>query len=218
MSQPSPDQSATDQPATDRSSVKRSSTGRPLRVVAVSGSLHAPSKTTALVKEILASLGRELDIDAHLIEINEIGPGFAGTLRRDQLPASVENELHRIETADLLVVASPVYRASFTGLFKHLFDFVGQYALVDKPVLLAATGGSDRHALIIEHQFRPLFGFFQALTLPIGIYANDSDFANYEVTSLDLQERIDLAVGRALPLIQINVAETDSIARSLIGQ
>jgi FMN reductase len=208
----------TDEPSTDRPSASRASAGRPLRVVAVSGSLHAPSKTTALVKEILASLGRELAIDAHVIEINEIGPGFAGTLRRDQLPESVENELHRIETADLLVVASPVYRASFTGLFKHLFDFVGQYALVDKPILLAATGGSDRHALIIEHQFRPLFGFFQALTLPIGIYANDSDFANYEVTSLDLQERIDLAVARALPLIQINVAETDSIARSLLGQ
>ncbi|MDQ1580780.1 MAG: reductase [Microbacteriaceae bacterium] len=223
MSQPLTEQSATDQPvtdepSTDRPSASRASAGRPLRVVAVSGSLHAPSKTTALVKEILASLGRELAIDAHVIEINEIGPGFAGTLRRDQLPESVENELHRIETADLLVVASPVYRASFTGLFKHLFDFVGQYALVDKPILLAATGGSDRHALIIEHQFRPLFGFFQALTLPIGIYANDSDFANYEVTSLDLQERIDLAVARALPLIQINVAETDSIARSLLGQ
>ncbi|MDQ1588379.1 MAG: reductase [Microbacteriaceae bacterium] len=212
------DQPVTDEPSTDRPSASRASAGRPLRVVAVSGSLHAPSKTTALVKEILASLGRELAIDAHVIEINEIGPGFAGTLRRDQLPESVENELHRIETADLLVVASPVYRASFTGLFKHLFDFVGQYALVDKPILLAATGGSDRHALIIEHQFRPLFGFFQALTLPIGIYANDSDFANYEVTSLDLQERIDLAVARALPLIQINVAETDSIARSLLGQ
>ncbi|HEV7566565.1 MAG TPA: FMN reductase [Microbacteriaceae bacterium] len=223
MSQPLTEQSVTDQPvtdepSTDRPSASRASAGRPLRVVAVSGSLHAPSKTTALVKEILASLGRELAIDAHVIEINEIGPGFAGTLRRDQLPESVENELHRIETADLLVVASPVYRASFTGLFKHLFDFVGQYALVDKPILLAATGGSDRHALIIEHQFRPLFGFFQALTLPIGIYANDSDFANYEVTSLDLQERIDLAVARALPLIQINVAETDSIARSLLGQ
>ena len=73
-------------------------------------------------------------------------------------------------------MASPVYRASFTGLFKHLFDFVGQYALFDKPGLLAATGGTDRHALIIEHQFRPLFAFFQALTLPIGVYAKDSDF------------------------------------------
>jgi FMN reductase len=195
-----------------------SSNTRPLKVVAVSGSLHAPSKTTALVGEILASFGRELEIDAHLIEINDIGPEFAGALRRDQLPAPVEEELQRIEGADLLIVASPVYRASFTGLFKHLFDFVGQYALVDKPVLLAATGGSDRHALIIEHQFRPLFGFFQALTLPIGVYANDSDFTNYAVTSLDLQERIDLAVSRAVPLIRVNLAETASIERYLLGR
>lgn len=191
------------------------SPSRPLKVVAVSGSLHTPSKTTALVKEILASYGRELPIDAHLIAVNEIGPDFAGALRRDELPPSVEEELRNIENADLLVVASPVYRASFTGLFKHLFDFVGQYALVDTPVLLAATGGSDRHALIIEHQFRPLFGFFQALTLPIGIYANDSDFTNGSVTSLDLQERIDLAVARSLPLIRNNVAEAESIAEYL---
>jgi FMN reductase len=189
--------------------------GRQLRVVAVSGSLHAPSKTTALVKEILASYGREISVDAHLIAVSEIGPDFAGALRRDQLPASVEEELQRIESADLLIVASPVYRASFTGLFKHLFDFVGQYALVDKPVLLAATGGSDRHALIIEHQFRPLFGFFQALTLPIGVYANDSDFTDGAVSSLDLHERIDLAVSRSLPLIRSNVAEADSIAKYL---
>ena len=78
-----------------------------------------------------------------------------------------------------------------------------------------ATGASDRHALIIEHQFRPLFGFFQALTLPIGIYANDSDFINGAVTSLELHERIDLAVARAIPLIRSNVAEAESIARYL---
>ncbi|MEO8907734.1 MAG: FMN reductase [Microbacteriaceae bacterium] len=195
-----------------------SRSARPLKVVAVSGSLHAPSKTTALVREILAAFGRELSIDAHIIQVNDIGPEFAGALRRDQLPASVEEELQRIEDADLLIVASPVYRASFTGLFKHLFDFVGQYALVDTPVLLAATGGSDRHALIIEHQFRPLFGFFQALTLPIGVYANDSDFTNHAVTSLDLHERIDLAVARAIPLVRLNVAEAESIERSLLGQ
>jgi FMN reductase len=191
------------------------STTQPLNVVAVSGSLHAPSKTTALVREVLASLGSRVPIEAHIIEVTEIGPEFAGALTRDQLPDSVEQELRRIEAADLLIVASPVYRASFTGLFKHLFDFVGQYALVDTPVLLVATGGSDRHALIIEHQFRPLFGFFQALTLPIGIYANNSDFTDYAVTSLDLHERIDLAIGRALPLIGRSVVETTSISHHI---
>ncbi len=146
----------------------------PIKVVAVSGSLNDPSKTTVLLQEILDRLALVHPIEARLIKLTEIGPHFAGALSRAELPAVVEDELQAIETADLLVVASPVYRASFTGLFKHLFDFVDQYALVDTPVLLAASGGSERHALIIEHQFRPLFAFFQALTLPLGIYAHDS--------------------------------------------
>ena len=138
-----------------------STESRPLRVVAVSGSLTAPSRTTALVEAISEAFGRVLPIEPHLIALNELGPHLAGALTRKQLPPEAEAELQRIESADLLVVATPVYRASFTGLFKYLFDFVDQYALVDVPVILAATGGSERHALIIEHQLRPLFGFFQ---------------------------------------------------------
>jgi len=83
-----------------------------------------------------------------------------------------------------------------------VFDFVGQYALIDKPVVLAATGGSDRHSLILEHQFRPLFSFFQALTLPIGIYASDTDFVDYRVDSADLRARIDQAVSRSVPVVR----------------
>ncbi len=173
----------------------------PFRVVAVSGSLHEPSKTTALVRAITAAIGERAPIESQLIELTQIGPGLAGALRRDQLSTEVEEQLRAIETADLLIVGSPVYRASFTGLFKHLFDFVGQYDLVGKPVLLAATGGGERHALIIEHQLRPLFGFFQALTLPLGVYASDTDFDGYEITSEILQSRISLAAERALPLV-----------------
>jgi FMN reductase len=184
-----PDPTSTPTPASTPASA-------PLKVVAVSGSLHAPSKTTALVNEILATLAGHIDIESSVIELSVIGPDFTGALVRDDLPESIETVLQSIESADLLVVASPVYRASVTGLFKHLFDFVGQYALIGKPVLLAATGGSDRHALIIEHQLRPLFGFFQALTLPLGVYASDADFTDYRVSNPALQERIELALTR----------------------
>jgi FMN reductase len=95
-----------------------------------------------------------------------------------------------------------VFRGSFTGLFKHLFDLVGQDALVDKPVLLAATGGSERHSLVIEHQLRPLFAFFQALTLPLGVYASERDFDHYEIASTALRQRIALAVERAAPWLE----------------
>jgi FMN reductase len=181
---------------------------RTLRVAAVSGSLHSPSKTTTLVTELLNALARQRTIQVDLIELSETGPLFAGVLRRDQLSESAEQQLLAIEGADLLVVATPVYRASYTGLFKHFFDFVDQYALVDKPVLLAATGGSDRHALIIEHQLRPLFGFFQALTLPIGVYAKDSEFADYTICDDDLLERIERAISRGLPLLAQNSTPT----------
>jgi FMN reductase len=191
---------------------------RTLKVVAVSGSLTQPSKTTALVEAIAATFGEALPIESHLIELHDLGPKLAGALWRSQLPAEAEDELQRIETADLLIVASPVYRASFTGLFKYVFDFVDQYALVDTPVLLAASGGSERHALIIEHQFRPLFGFFQALTLPIGIYAMDSDFTDYKVSNPSLKERIDKAVAKSLPIITSNLEEKDEIARALEGE
>jgi FMN reductase len=191
---------------------------RTLNVVAVSGSLNHPSKTTVLVEEIVASLGRALPVESHLITLTELGPSFAGALTRSELPAEAEAELQRIEAADVLVVASPVYRASFTGLFKHLFDFVDQYALVDTPVLLAASGGSERHALIIEHQFRPLFAFFQALTLPVGIYAHDSDFTDYKLSNEQLRARIDKAVAKAVPIIWSNLEEKDEIARALEGE
>ncbi len=187
----------------------------PIKVVAVSGSLNDPSKTTVLLQEILDRLALVHPIEARLIKLTEIGPHFAGALSRAELPAVVEDELQAIETADLLVVASPVYRASFTGLFKHLFDFVDQYALVDTPVLLAASGGSERHALIIEHQFRPLFAFFQALTLPLGIYAHDSDFTDYKVSSQLLADRIEKSIARALPLVRGNVEEKRAIRAAL---
>ena len=173
----------------------------PLRIVGVSGSLREPSKTTALVRELIDEVAAREQVESRLIEVATLGPLFAGALQRDDLEPEVEDALRAIETADLLIVASPVYRASFTGLFKHLFDFVGQYALVGTPVLLAATGGGERHALILEHQLRPLFGFFQALTLPVGVFASDTDFDGFELTSEVVKRRIDQAVSRSLPLV-----------------
>lgn len=173
---------------------------RTLKVVAVSGGLNTPSKTESLIDAILAELHHALDIEVHYIKLSEIGTGLGGVISRNDLPANVQHALATIETADALIVGTPVYRASFTGLFKHLFDFVDQFALVDIPVLLAASGGSDRHALVLEHQLRPLFSFFQAQTLPIGVYATDQDFTNYQVSSSLLRERIKLAAARALPI------------------
>ncbi|HEY2643187.1 MAG TPA: FMN reductase [Galbitalea sp.] len=189
-----------------------------IRIVGVTGSLRAPSKTIALVEAIAHDLANRFDADVEFVRLHELGPHLAGALTRADLPPVVEDALVAIETADVLVVASPVYRASFTGLFKHLFDFVDQYSLVDTPILLAATGGSERHALIIEHQFRPLFAFFQALTLPVGVYAHDSDFTEYRITSPRLTDRIAKAGAKAQPFIAARLAERELIERTLAAE
>lgn len=175
----------------------------PLRVVAVSGGMQRPSKAVALAEHLLELIADQVPCERHLVELGALAPHFAGALWRTQVPDTVEQALCLVEQADVLVVATPVYRGSFTGLFKHFFDFIDQDALIDTPVLLAATGGSERHALVIDHQLRPLFSFFQARTLPLGVYATDRDFLDYRVHNDALAERARLAVQRALPLIEL---------------
>lgn len=185
---------------------------RPLNVVAVSGGTWRPSRTLVLTQAILAELGNHLPVHTTLIELGDIARPLGGALARHELPTAVETQLQAIEQADLLIVAAPVYRGSYPGLLKHLFDLVDLNALIDTPVLLAATGGSERHALVLDHQLRPLFSFFQALTLPIGIYATEADFADYQITSEPLKARIRLAAERAAPLFTAHPASLLKIA------
>lgn len=175
----------------------------PLEIVAVSGGAYRPSRTLVLAEAILGELAERLQVPVRtrLIELSDIARPLGGALSRKELPEEVEEQLRAIETADLLVVASPVYRGSYPGLLKHLFDLVGMEALVDTPVLLAATGGSPLHALVIDHQLRPLFAFFPSLTLPIGVYGTEADFRDYRIVSEPLKARIRLAAERAVPLL-----------------
>lgn len=189
---------------------------RPLRIVAVSGGLQRPSKSAALAEHLLDLIADEVPCQQRLIEIGELAPQLAGAVWRTQLPAAVEQALSAVEQADVLVVATPVFRGSYTGLFKHFFDFIDQDALIDKPVLLAATGGSQRHALVIDHQLRPLFSFFQARTLPLGIYATDKNFVDYHLQDEALLARAHLAVQRALPLIAMSHQNGITQAESLL--
>jgi FMN reductase len=175
--------------------------GRVLTVVGVSGSPTAPSKTSVLVSEVVNSFATGIGGRAIVIELAPLLTELAAGAHRHELGENARRALDEVEAADVLVAGSPAYRATYTGLFKLFFDHIGQYALVDKPVVLTATGGSDRHALLVEHQMRPLFGFFQALTLPLGIFATSEDLAGYALQSDDVRDRIAASVRRTLPLI-----------------
>ncbi|MGW6461265.1 FMN reductase [Streptomyces sp. NPDC055078] len=172
----------------------------PLRVVAVVGGVRSPSKTTALVELMLQTLAARTETESTLIELHTLGPGLTGAMERDQLGGEAEAAVRAVEEADLVIAASPVFRGSYTGLFKHFFDLVDQYALAAKPVMLAATGGSDRHALVIEHAMRPLFAFLQAWTAPAGVYLSAGDFDGTVILNPEVYERVEMAVADVVPV------------------
>jgi FMN reductase len=168
------------------------------RIIGISGNMRRPSKTRSLVETIGTSVAQSIDVDLVVYDLIDAGPGL-GTYSRAQLPASAQRILRDIETADALIVGSPVYKGSYPGLFKHLIE---PDALRDVPVVLTATGGGMRHALMVEHQLRPLFGFFEALTTPTVVYASDPEFVDGRLADAAVIERAALAARQLVALLE----------------
>lgn len=168
-----------------------------INIVGFSGNITRPSKTFGFVDHIATKIGRTNGLSARSWDIEDLGPSLATARRASDLADPAKAVLHAITEADLLVVGSPTYKGSYTGLFKHFFDLLDPAALRGKPVLLSATGGGDRHALIVEHQLRPLFGFFEAYSLPTALYVTERDFADGKPASEAFARRIDQALDEA---------------------
>ncbi|MGH9916057.1 MAG: FMN reductase, partial [Pyrinomonadaceae bacterium] len=150
-----------------------------MKVLGLSGNVKQPSRTASVVRSIVDAVEQHFSVAGRVIELVDAAPILFRALRADQLDEAGKAIIDAVETADILVVGSPVYRASYTGALKHLFDLVDFRALTGKRVILAATGGTPLHGLMTEHQLRPLFGFFNALTIPTAIYATESDFTGH---------------------------------------
>ncbi len=146
------------------------------RVVAVSGSPRSGSTTTVLLEQILAEFAERAAIEPRLIELHPLAVDLARAVTGGDPSVELTDALQHVAAADVLVVGTPMYRGSYTGLFKQFFDLVGQHDLTGTPVLLTAGGGNDQHTLAIDHELRPLFAFFGALTLPYGVFTRGSDF------------------------------------------
>jgi FMN reductase len=169
-------------------------------LVTINGSPNVTSKTGTLIGLAAQAIGHRVNVSVRDIRPYDLGPGFTGASGREDVGDDVERALAAAEQADMLIAGSPVFRGSYTGMFKHLFDMVDQYALVDMPVLLIATGGSERHSLVLEHQMRPLFALFQAHALRVSIYASSGDFIDTTLYNPPVLGRIERAadIGAAL--------------------
>jgi FMN reductase len=177
----------------------------PVGLVVVSAGVSDPSSTRLLADRITQTSldllrGAGTPASATVVELGPLAvdiaratvSGFPG----EQLKAAIE----RVAAADALIASTPVYKAGISGLFKSFVDVFDDDLLVAKPVLLAATAGSSRHALVIDEQMRPLFAYLRALTLPTSVFAAPEDWA-----STDLGARIERAATELSVMIRAGV-------------
>jgi FMN reductase len=169
----------------------------PLSLIAITAGLSKPSSTRLLTDRLVAATTRELGenvADVQVIELRDLAvdiakhlvTGFPGTELRETLDA--------VRAANGLIAVTPVFAASYSGLFKSFFDLLEPEDLTGTPVLLAATGGTPRHSLVLDHALRPLFAYLHAQTLPTGVYAATDDWGTSADTYAGgLPARIDRA-------------------------
>jgi len=165
-------------------------------IVGFAGSFSQPSRPRSLVQAAVDDAAHRTGLRGLVFDLGDLGASLGTAKRIDDLGQDARKLVESLLAADAIVVGSPVYKGSYTGLFKHLFDLIEPEALRGKPVLLTATGGGDRHALVIEHQLRPLFGFFEAASVPTGVYAGAADIDRDGQLSAPLRARLDAAVGQ----------------------
>lgn len=165
------------------------------------GSYFPPSATTMLLELAVRELGRHRPVSREEISVAELGPGFTSALSREELAPAVLGRLRAFESADAVIAGSPVHQGSYSGLFKHFVDFVEPGAVAETPVLLVASGGSDRHLLMIDHQLRPLFAILQAFVVPAAVFASAGDFDGLVLVNSGLNRRMSRAVAGLLRLL-----------------
>ncbi|GLF95820.1 FMN reductase [Streptomyces yaizuensis] len=152
-----------------------------LKLVAVSAGLSVPSSTrlladrlTEAVRGSLAGSGREVEV--RVVELRELAVPIANHLVTGFPSPELGEAIEAVTEADALIAVTPVFTASYSGLFKSFFDLVDPDALTGKPVLVGATGGTARHSLVLEHALRPLFVYLRAVVAPTAVYAASEDW------------------------------------------
>ncbi|MFI6758036.1 FMN reductase [Micromonospora sp. NPDC050417] len=151
------------------------------QLVVISAGLSQPSSTRLLADRLAAATRQQaeergIQLDVHTVELRDHAHDLMNNMLAGFPPAALRQTLDQVAAADGLVAVTPIFNASYSGLFKLFFDVLDDATLVDKPVLIGATGGTARHSLALEHAIRPMFAYLRAVVVPTGVFAASEDW------------------------------------------
>ncbi|NLT54405.1 MAG: FMN reductase [Actinomycetales bacterium] len=176
------------------------------RLAVVTAGLSVPSSTRLLADRLAAATTDALDrhgqaTAVQVVELREYARDLADNLLTGFPNGRLRGAVDPVMTADALIAVTPVFSASYSGLFKTFFDVLDEDALAGMPVLMGATGGTARHSLVLDHAVRPLFAYLRAVTVPTAVFAAAEDWGGGDASGRALAERIRRAGGELADLV-----------------
>jgi FMN reductase len=169
----------------------------------VTAGLSQPSSTRLLADRLADAVTARLaergeDVLVEVVELRTLAHPLADNLLTGFPTGELEAAVRTVSEADALIAVTPVFTASYSGLFKTFFDVLDKDALTGKPTLVAATAGTSRHSLVLDHALRPLFSYLHAVVVPTGVFAATEDFGS--TAGGRLQERVERAASELAAL------------------
>jgi FMN reductase len=175
------------------------------RIAVVTAGLSQPSSTRMLADQLAAATTRALrergvDAEVEVVELRDYAHDLTDNLLTGFPSARLGEVVDSVVTADALVAVTPIFTGSYSGLFKTFFDVLDKDSLAGMPVLIAATGGTARHSLALEHAVRPMFTYLHATVVPSSVYAASEDWGSAG-GGRALSERADRAADELAALV-----------------
>lgn len=178
----------------------------PFRLVVISAGTSDPSSTRLLADRVagrVAALATERggQVTTSVIDLRELATEITTALVSQLTGPKLQRAITVLGEADGIVASTPVYKAGASGLFTSFFHVLDNDLLIAKPVILAATAGTARHALVVDEQMRTLFAYLRAMTVPTSLFAATEDWGDSA-----LNRRIDRAAFELVLLMESGFA------------
>lgn len=175
----------------------------PRKLVVVSAGLSQPSSTRLLADRLTTSVTQRIEAEVTVIELRDLAQDITNNLLTGFAAPRLQAAIDALAAADGAILVTPIFTTSYSGLFKSFIDVLDPESLTDLPVLIGATGGTERHSLALDYAMRPLFTYLHAVVAPTAVYAASSDWGSAgDAASGGLPERIDRAATELAALMR----------------
>jgi FMN reductase len=183
-------------------------------LLGIVGSVSNPSNTRIAVEVALKAAEGEFGISTKLLHLAEYNIDVADGRKLKDYTGDTAEALELIINSKAFIIGTPVYRGSYSGVLKNLFDLIprgmwqsDKAPLENKAVGLIATGATYHHYLSISHELSPILNFFGSHVVGSGVYAESSHFDNYELKDEEIEKRLGV-LGKATTELSLAVEKS----------